>query len=45
MKHVKKIIIALVVVIMALILINPDMGNSLLEKLGMGTSYEVVEGE
>ncbi len=44
-RSMKKVIIAIIAVVIVLLAVNPDWGNSVLEQLGFGTSYAISETE
>ena len=40
----KKIIIAVVLILLVLLMVKPDLGNSIMEQMGLGTTYVEVNG-
>lgn len=43
-RSMKKIIIAVVLILLVLLMVKPDLGNSIMEQMGLGTTYVEVSG-
>lgn len=43
-RSMKKIIITIVLILLVLLMVKPDLGNSIMEQMGLGTTYVEING-